>query len=155
MVEYHLDGDFLVLGIENLSDQTLHISMKCLDTSNWSVKGVFPAQIEGKPSVSEPLSPKHLWQIPARHTQGKTDKSYEEIIKVFAATIPMQLSMLHLPPIDEDGRESGSYGNIADPGRLFQTVSPVSRTVQFGSDDLVIKVMPAGGRGVDWDSIIC
>ena len=164
-VEYY-QGDILALSITNVSNKVLHVNLMCLEMSNYSIMAVHPEGTVAKPIAQDILEPGFRLQIPIKHRPpaGASEvpkEGCEEIIKVFAATRPIDFVVLLLPSIEEDRRGGGDgqqegdfwdiYEEVMDYDRGWKVPGESHRAVEFEVKDLIIKVMPKNDRSVEWD----
>ena len=165
-VEYY-PGDILALSITNVSTEVLHINLMCLDMSDYSIMAVYPEGTVAKPIAPDTLDPGFRLQIPIKHKPpaGASEvpkEGYEENVKVFAATRPIDFAVLLLPSIEEDRRGGGDgqqegdfwgiYEEVMDYDRAWEVAGELRRAVDFEVKDLIIKVMPVKeDRGLQWD----
>jgi hypothetical protein len=172
-VTFH-PGEILALAVDNLVNETLYVSMVCLDTFNWSIMAVHPNNAKGRLVGPVPLQSESRLLVPIQQISPKGAaariEAHDEIIKVFATTSPVDFGVLMLDPMGEAGRGDskegteedfwGIFGGVMDQDRrIFVTEGDVRPTVQFGIEDLVFNVLPAtedrdtiGDTSLDWNS---
>ncbi|OAG38835.1 hypothetical protein AYO21_06866 [Fonsecaea monophora] len=170
-------GNIIALAIDNVTDETVHVALICLDMSNWSIIPVHPKPRSGNTGrldVPVTLNPGHRVLLPIRYETpkgaSKQSEAHKEMLKVIAATSPRDFNALLLPPIEETGRggngessEGGFWGlfeDILEQDRPL-TAGSLRKTVKFDIKQQVVKVVPVSdesanesAKGMDWDAAL-